>query len=463
MKFLQKLSYGFGHFYNDLCSALWFSYLVLFQTRVFHLNELQSGILILIGQISDAIATPVIGYYCDRVKIKFYSKRKLWHLIGTFLVTLSFPLLFYNFFPKTNGIPQFLMNKIALSSFIFYIPFITLFQIGWAIVQIAHLSLIPDLSSIQTDRIDLNAIRYFFTIMANIVLYSIIWYVFNQNTSTIDENDSNLIMYTSLGITSLGSLFSFLFHLFLKENKQNDETNDILEEINTQIEEVTSENNYIPLKSTVWFKIPKFYMITLMYGTSRLLVNSTQVYFVLQLVYSMNISKSAIAYFPLILYVFSLIGTILIKPLVHFFNISTSFIIGCILCISTGFWYMYVVQMKTNNLLYQLSSIFVACMLLGLSGTLLVVCTLYFATNLIGNNTNSGAYIYGFMSLFDKLINGIVILIIQALTSGNQQNISLFYNQIMVFTPITVGFFLLILLFINRCFFESNLELNHDQ
>lgn len=459
MKLTQKVFYGFGHFYNDLCSALWFSYLVLFQTRVFHLNQLQSGILILTGQIADALATPVVGIYCDRIKVKFYTKRKLWHLIGSILVTLSFPLLCYNFFPKTNELPTFIMKKIALSSFVFYLPFIVLFQIGWAIVQISHMSLIPDLSSIQSDRIDMNAIRYFFTIMANIVLYSIIWFVFNSDTSAIGENDSTMILYTSLSLTSIGCLFSLLFHVFLQEKKENNEDTNVLEEFDSQSNILINDNRRGWRK---WFKLPKFYLITLMYGTSRLLVNCTQVYFVLQLVYSMNIPKTAIAFCPLILYIFSLIGTMLIKPLVHFFNVLVSFLIGCVLCIATGFWYMYIAQNKANSQLFDLSSIFVACMLLGLSGTLLVVCTLYFATNLIGNNTDSGAFVYGIMSLFDKLINGVVILIIQALTDGNTTTLPLFYNQIMIYTPISVGFLLLILVIFNRCCFESNLDHIHE-
>jgi hypothetical protein len=42
---------------------------------------------------------------------------------------------------------------------IYYSPFVILFQIGWAAVQIAHLSLIPELASTDQGRTELTAIR----------------------------------------------------------------------------------------------------------------------------------------------------------------------------------------------------------------------------------------------------------------------------------------------------------------
>lgn len=43
---------------------------------------------------------------------------------------------------------------------LYYAVLIAAFQTGWATVQIAHLSLIPDLTPRQTERAELTAIRY---------------------------------------------------------------------------------------------------------------------------------------------------------------------------------------------------------------------------------------------------------------------------------------------------------------
>ncbi|KAF0991650.1 hypothetical protein HZS_5677 [Henneguya salminicola] len=57
----SKIGYGIGHFYNDLCANMWFSYILLYMTKIIGLTPLNSGILLAIGQIADAFATLIIG------------------------------------------------------------------------------------------------------------------------------------------------------------------------------------------------------------------------------------------------------------------------------------------------------------------------------------------------------------------------------------------------------------------
>lgn len=79
----QKLSFSIGHFYNDLCSAMWFTYLLIFFTNVVGLSNSSAGYLLLLGQVIDAVATPFLGYESDaREGFYGYGKRKSWHLLG---------------------------------------------------------------------------------------------------------------------------------------------------------------------------------------------------------------------------------------------------------------------------------------------------------------------------------------------------------------------------------------------
>lgn len=70
------------------------------------------------------------------------------------LVLVSFPLVFSEcgicwMAPGLTWVPP-----------LYYALLIAAFQTGWATVQIAHLSLIPDLTAKQTERAELTAIRY---------------------------------------------------------------------------------------------------------------------------------------------------------------------------------------------------------------------------------------------------------------------------------------------------------------
>ena len=83
---LQKFFYGIGHMYNDLCAAMWFSFLLVYFQYVNHFPDNMAGYVLLLGQVVDAIATPIIGYESDFINgCCRYTKRKSWHLLGKFL------------------------------------------------------------------------------------------------------------------------------------------------------------------------------------------------------------------------------------------------------------------------------------------------------------------------------------------------------------------------------------------
>ena len=165
LSLVQKLAYSVGHFYNDACASMWFTYLLLFYTRVIGFSSVAAANLLLIGQIVDGVATPLVGLVSDKLNGFFcYTKRKSWHLLGTVLVTVSFAFVFRE--PVFDvGLPT------DASMFAYYVPFIAIFQIGWATVQINHLSLIPELTNDDKTKITLNSWRFGFLILANIFIY----------------------------------------------------------------------------------------------------------------------------------------------------------------------------------------------------------------------------------------------------------------------------------------------------
>lgn len=77
LSFLQKFGFGLGHVYNDLCAGIWFSYTLLFMQGALQIPAAEASALIMVGQVSDAIATPIIGILAD----KFGTKR-MWHIAG---------------------------------------------------------------------------------------------------------------------------------------------------------------------------------------------------------------------------------------------------------------------------------------------------------------------------------------------------------------------------------------------
>lgn len=77
----RRICYAVGHFLNDLCSSMWFTYLLVYFHNVLGFQSTAAGVLLLIGQIADGVCTPVVGYESDRTP----GRRKTWHLLGKYV------------------------------------------------------------------------------------------------------------------------------------------------------------------------------------------------------------------------------------------------------------------------------------------------------------------------------------------------------------------------------------------
>ena len=84
-----KYGYGTGHIINDMASSLWFTYLLVFYQNVIQLHPTNAGLILLVGQIADGIATLLVGFFSDRdanssLCIR-YGKRKVYYSITLIL------------------------------------------------------------------------------------------------------------------------------------------------------------------------------------------------------------------------------------------------------------------------------------------------------------------------------------------------------------------------------------------
>lgn len=62
------------------------------------------------------------------------------------------------------------------------------FQLGWAIVQITHLAIIPEMARTKKDRADLTALRYSASVISNVIVFMVTWAVLHANRKKNDDN-----------------------------------------------------------------------------------------------------------------------------------------------------------------------------------------------------------------------------------------------------------------------------------
>jgi Na+/melibiose symporter-like transporter len=204
----RKFAFSIGHFLNDLCASVWFSYSLVFYHRIAKFSNSSAGYLLLIGQVADAFSTTFVGFASDRTKHGFCGKRKSWHLLGlsTSIDCFSFRNdIFVGVICVLCSFP-FCFQLQTFSSFISYTIFIIIFQFGWACSQIGHLSMLNELTPKDGERVALNAYRHAWSIVANIFVYGITWLLLDNN-QTNDNAQMNANVFR---------VREFLFKILLK-------------------------------------------------------------------------------------------------------------------------------------------------------------------------------------------------------------------------------------------------------
>ncbi|XP_072051519.1 major facilitator superfamily domain-containing protein 12-like [Amphiura filiformis] len=437
---LARYSYGVGHVLNDLCAAMWFSYLLVYFHSVLQFSNVMAGYVMLLGQISDAVCTPLVGYESDNTAGRCrYGNRKSWHLVGTACVLVSFVFIFN---PVLFGAPAE-KNAEDWAQFIYYAPFVVIFQFGWATTQISHLSLIPELTRCESERVGLNAIRYSFTVMSSVFVYGMTWLLLSRSNESIttaappSPNDcdhdgdsvstsltNNIPEFRKLSfiVIGVGAFFSIVFHIGTKEKCLDTESDEAAEK--------RRRSNSEPMNWTDWLKESQFYQIAVLYMSSRLMVNVSQVYIPMYVTDTLNLDKESIAIVPLIIYISGWLSTFLQKLVNKVIGRKMTFFLGAVIFLGGCDW------LWCDDIGHQ---VYGAAVLLGAGGSTVLVTSLSMTADLIGQNTESGAFVFGAMSFTDKLSNGIAVVIIQHIhpcqTSVCCEACEWFYQGVVVLVP----------------------------
>jgi len=394
LAFKVKAGYSVGHVLNDLCAATWFTYLLLFLEAA-GLTKVQAGLVMLCGQLSDGLMTPCVGILSDacstRVQYRGFGRRKLWHLCGSFVVALCYSAVFA-YLPYS-------VYKYGVSAMtIYYATAASLFNFGWASVQVSHMALVPELHDNPAVRTQLNAGRYAFTILSNasvFILYIIIWPIYAKGQ---DPFVLTFKMIT-LVVVCIGVFATLMFHTLVVEPSYNHRAStDGL------------SGGFKPLKkglrSCKWLKKPAFWLTGLNYMCTRLFTNLSQVYIVFYVVETLKMSDTARATIPLTVYASCFLATFPQKTLFRHIGRRRSYFVGALFGIAACIGFLFLQQ--NSNLVYLVSVI------LGFANSTLMVVSVSLEADLIGDDLRSNAFVYGLMSFGDKILNGVVVVLIQS-------------------------------------------------
>lgn len=137
---VRYVAYGVGHVLNDMCASTWFSYLLVFLRQVAQLSPVDSAVVMFSGQIADGVATPLVGVLSDRSRglpAIGLGRRKTWLAAGALLVVVCF------FFVFAESAPHWFSPHPSRGVLVgYYSAAASLFNVGWAAVQVSHMAMV---------------------------------------------------------------------------------------------------------------------------------------------------------------------------------------------------------------------------------------------------------------------------------------------------------------------------------
>ncbi|XP_068642541.1 uncharacterized protein [Aristolochia californica] len=379
--------YGVGHMLNDITSACWFTYLLLFLTEI-GLTPRDAATVMLSGQIADAFATIFAGELLDR-----FGHFKFWHGGGSVLVAISFSSVFGGCLPCKI----FRAQSAALQT-IGYCFFAAIFNVGWAATQVSHMSMVNCITLNPTSRIVLASCRNAFSMVANLSLYAIaftIFSVYSPRTSIDIENQYRWIAYVSI---FFGCCFVGIFLLGTKE---------------------PSWKQHIPFKShkriscIFWFKKVLYYQVALVYMLIRIVANVSQALLTFYVINDLHMSQSSKAVVPAIIYICSFVVSIILQEMKWSGQrLKALFTVGATLWAFSGAGILFL-SSDLSSLMYLLS------ISIGVANALMMVTGVGMQSVLVGEDLHGSAFVYASLSCLDKISCGFVLFVLESYQSSS--------------------------------------------
>lgn len=382
--------YGVGHMLNDLTSACWFTYLLIFLTDI-GLSPREAATVMLSGQLADGVATVFVGTLIDK-----YGHYKLWHQGGSVLVAVSFSSVFGGCWAcslfKTS-------SKSATT--IAYSVFAAIFNVGWAATQVSHMSLVNCLSSNPTSRVSLTSCRNAFTMVANLCLFVIAYVIFRAFPAIGSSDVEKQYRWIALTSVASGCCFILIFFVGVKEPR---------------LEHLLRPIGCKTVSWISWFRRNLYYQVAFVYVATRVAMNVSQALLAFYLIDDLNMRDSAKAVVPATMYICSFVVSLGLQELGSWTGarIKLFFSLGSSLWIMSGAA-IYILSSSTQHFVYILAII------IGMANALMTVTAVSMEGILVGLDLSGCAFVYGSLSLLDKCLCGIALYAIEALNSADRQ------------------------------------------
>eukprot|EP00668_Euglena_longa_P041448 GGOE01054570.1.p1 GENE.GGOE01054570.1~~GGOE01054570.1.p1 ORF type:complete len:465 (+),score=126.66 GGOE01054570.1:54-1448(+) len=390
---VQYVAFGLGHVLNDLVACAWFSFFLVYLTHVLQVSDVEAGMLLFIGQMADALSTPLTGMMSDTCAYLYgFLGRKLWLATGYLMVGLTNPLLYIpcpvcSRSPGGDGMVQFW----------YLAAVIVLMQFGWSVGQVSHLALLTDIGRTQHCHTVLNSIRFGATVCSNLVVFLVAFILLSSGSDRVSPSDAHVFRWLAYCSTALGVACGAVCLAGVQLPS------------NTAIVTVSSPVTMsgaprIPLWQ--WLLRLDFWEVGTLYMCARVSTNVAQVYLQLYVLEALQMPPLALAVVPSTFFAGQMVASLTV-PQIRRGWASEAVFMGGLMFICSGSALAFAAFSLYKGLAY-LSSI-----AMGIGCGVVMVVSLALVADLASSQRRSTAGILGLISFADKAANAVAFILIQ--------------------------------------------------
>lgn len=285
----------------------------------------------------------------------------------------------------------------------------------------------------------------------------------HATANSLTQADGYRFRDISLILTLVGMTMTSMFHFSITfsgyakrrlrsvenvEPQQTSQTTQVDSDTEDLISSTVESQPKLALRNLI--RSPRLYQVSFLYVCARLFMTSALVYFPLWLderatkptdqphrtlfnsvilspMYMMRLEGENIqhlAIVPLVSFFASFVSSVTFKNFGRFIGSEASYlvgsgisIVGCVL-----------IQTIRDISLYQL---YIIAVVFGAGSAITMVVSLSLTADLVGNNTQYGGFIYSTVTFADKLITGIIVVVVESSKCQHQSDCPHYYRYVL--------------------------------
>jgi len=193
---------------------------------------------------------------------------------------------------------------------------------------------------------------------------------------------------------------------------------------------ISEKSRHEPMKISNWLREPRFWKVCLLYVCARMFINLSQAYMTLYLEVTLELPAVNIGSIPLVMFLAGLITSATMSTFTRILGRRGAFVLSCLLGLIASLWVSFG---NYNDWQYKTREIYIVAVLFGAGGSALLITSIAATADLIGDNVECSASVYGLTSLAEKFACGLAFGIIQELVPTTNEDERDYYRDILVY------------------------------